>query len=127
MAAPHKKRPVYLNLLQIRLPLPGVVSILHRLSGVLLFLALPPLLMLFQASLGSAEQFGAIRASLGQPVFQLLLLGLLCGYLLHFFAGLRHLAFDLHWGTRLASARRSAMLALALALALTLAAGAALW
>ncbi|MHB9118355.1 MAG: succinate dehydrogenase, cytochrome b556 subunit [Burkholderiales bacterium] len=127
MAAQRKKRPVYLNLLQIRLPLPGVVSILHRLSGVLLFLALPPLLMLFQASLGSAEQFAAIRASLGQPVLKLLLLGLLCAYLIHFFAGLRHLALDLHCGTRLASARRSGLLALALALVLTLALGAALW
>lgn len=127
MAAQHKKRPVYLNLLQIRLPLPGVVSILHRLSGVLLFLALPPLLALFQASLGSAEQFEAIRSSLNQPFFKLLLLALLCAYLLHFFAGLRHLALDLHWGTRLANARRSAALALALALVLTLAVGVALW
>ncbi|MBZ0090820.1 MAG: succinate dehydrogenase, cytochrome b556 subunit [Sulfuricellaceae bacterium] len=127
MAAQHKKRPVYLNLLQIRLPLPGMVSILHRLSGILLFLALPPLLALFQASLGSAEQFGEIRASLGQPFFKLLLLALLWAYLIHFFAGLRHLALDLHWGTRLANARRSAVLALALALVLTLAAGVALW
>ena len=64
-----KQRPVYLNLVRIRLPLPGIVSILHRISGaVLFFVGLPLLLVALQRSLGSPEAFHGLRAALATPL-----------------------------------------------------------
>lgn len=122
-----KNRPKYLNLVQIRLPLPGLVSFLHRVSGAVLFLALPLLLSLFQRSLASPESFAALRDCLSGPISKLVLLGLLWAYLHHFFAGLRFLALDLHWGIALAPARKTSWAVLALSLGLLLMLGAALW
>lgn len=121
------KRPKYLNLVQIRLPLPGWVSFLHRVSGAVLFLALPLLLSLFQRSMAGPESFAAVRDCLSGPLPKLILLGLLWAYLHHFFAGLRFLALDLHWGVNLAAARKTSWAVFALSLGLLLALGAALW
>jgi succinate dehydrogenase / fumarate reductase, cytochrome b subunit len=98
-------RPIYLDLRQIRQPLPAIISLLHRISGVLLFLAIPWLLTLFQASLASAESFTTLQNSLG---VKLALFSLLAAYSYHLVAGLRFLLLDLHWGASLKSARRSA-------------------
>jgi succinate dehydrogenase, cytochrome b556 subunit len=120
-------RPKNLNLMQIRLPLPGFVSILHRISGALLFLALPLLLSLFQRSLADPESFAELRDGLAGPLPKLVMLGLLWAWLHHFFAGLRFLALDLHWGIGLVAARRTSWAVLALSLGLFLALGASLW
>lgn len=100
-------RPIYLDLRQIRQPLPAIISLLHRLSGVLLFLAIPLLLTLFQTSLASPETFSSLQSSLG---LKIALFILLTAYSYHFYAGLRFLLLDLHWGIRLESARLSAWL-----------------
>lgn len=121
------KRPKYLNLVQIRLPLPGWVSFLHRVSGAVLFLALPLLLSLFQRSLADPESFAAVRDCLSGPIPKLILLGLLWAYLHHLFAGLRFLALDLHWGVNLAAARKTSWAVFVLSLGLLLTLGAALW
>ena len=73
----NKKRPKHLALHLIKLPLPGIVSILHRISGLLLFLALPLLLLVFQYSLRSIETYTELVTILALPLFKLLLLGLL--------------------------------------------------
>jgi len=111
---PVVARPKNLNLLSIRLPVPAVVSILHRASGFLLFLALPVLLLAFQASLQSAEGFEQVLRALHHPLAKLAQWGLIVAFAHHFLAGLRHLAMDVHWGTPLAQARLSAKLVLAL-------------
>jgi succinate dehydrogenase / fumarate reductase cytochrome b subunit len=121
------KRPKHLNLMQIRLPLPGFVSILHRVSGALLFLAIPLLLSLFQRSLASPETFAALRDCLSAPLAKLILLGLLWAYLHHFCAGLRFLALDLHWGVALPAARATSWAVLVVSLGLTAILGALLW
>ncbi len=72
-----KQRPKYLNLAEIRLPLPGFVSILHRVSGALLFFGLPILIYLFSSSLDSTESFAQFSALAANPLVKLLLLGLL--------------------------------------------------
>ncbi len=131
-AAVRKARPKHLNLMQIRLPLPGVVSILHRVSGAGLFLCLPVLIGLFGASLGSPEQLDCYRTVvgftlIGIPVVKLLLLGLLWAYLHHFCAGMRFLLLDMHVGIELASARASAMAVLAVSLTLTVLLGVLTW
>jgi len=114
------KRPVYLNLAQIKLPLPALVSILHRISGMLLFLFIPFLLYLLQQSLSTQEQFAALQSWLNHPLMKLVMLGLTWAFLHHFFAGLRFLLLDLHIGTELRQARLLSVAVLVLSLIFTL-------
>lgn len=123
----NKPRPKHLALHLIKLPLPGIVSILHRISGLLLFVALPLLLLALQYSLRSVETYAQLQAVLAHPLLKLLLLGLLWAFLHHFCAGLRYLAIDLGYGVKLAQARNSSKLVLAVSIALTVLIGAGLW
>jgi len=122
-----KPRPKHLNLMQIRLPMPALISIMHRVSGAILFLALPLLLWLFQSTLESQASFAALQSVAGNPLMKIVLLGLLWGYLHHLLAGFRHLFLDLHIGVELETARLTSMIVLVAGIALTLAVGVALW
>ena len=123
----NKHRPKHLALHLIKLPLPGFVSILHRISGLLLFIALPLLLLMLQYSLRSIETYTQLLAVLAHPLVKLMLLGLLWAFLHHFCAGLRYLAIDLDYGVELAQARASSKMVLAVSLVLTVLLGARLW
>lgn len=123
----NKKRPKHLALHKIQLPLPGFVSILHRISGAVLFLALPLLLLLLDQSLRSIETYTNLTESLAHPVLKLGLLGLIWAFLHHFCAGLRYLAIDLHLLPNLAAARTSSKWVMGVSLALTVVSGAKLW
>lgn len=120
-------RPKHLNLMQIRLPLPAFVSILHRISGALLFLLLPVVLCLWGASLESPASFNVFKTWVAYPLTKLVLLALLWAYLHHFCAGLRHLALDMHLGLDLANARASSYAVLGVSLVATAVIGAMLW
>ena len=122
-----KPRPKYLNLFEIRLPVPGLVSIMHRVTGAALFLLIPLLLYLLQQSLASQQSFAEFKALLAQPLMKLVVIGLVWAYLHHFCAGVRHLALDLHIGTELSAARASSWAVLAVSIALTLAFGVLVW
>jgi succinate dehydrogenase / fumarate reductase cytochrome b subunit len=122
-----KARPKYLNLFQIRQPIPAIVSIMHRVSGAVLFLFLWIILWTLDRSLASPESFAELKATIDQPLVKLVLLALLWAFLHHTFAGIRHLAIDLHIGTALPKVRAMSFAALALGLGLTIAAGVALW
>ena len=123
-----KPRPVYLNLLAIRQPVPAVVSILHRASGAALFLiGLPLALWTLQASLASPEGYQRVAGFFAQPLVKVVLIGLVWAYLHHLIAGLRHLLADIHIGLELASARQSAAVTLVLGILLTLAIAVKLW
>ena len=116
-------RPVYLNLLRIHLPLPGWVSILHRVSGALLFAALPLGVWGLSVSLENEAGFQRVAGWIAHPLARLVLLGLIWAFAHHFFAGVRHLALDAHWGTDLKRARQSSVaVMLASGLAMLLAA-----
>ena len=119
-----KNRPKNLDLKSIRLPLPGIVSILHRISGADLFLLLPVLLWLLQTSLTSAETFAVVKGIAGHPLVKIVLLGLIWLYMHHFCAGIRYLLLDLHIGIDLESARVSSKIVFAVSIALTLIVGA---
>lgn len=121
------KRPKHLNLFKIKLPLPGVVSILHRASGALLFAAIPLFLAIFQLTLASAETFENVRQGLANPLVKLILIGLLWGFLHHFCAGLRYLAMDLDLGLDLRETRRNSWLVMIFSLTLTVLIGGWLW
>lgn len=122
----HTSRPVFLELWRIALPLPGVVSILHRLSGVLMALALPVAAILFHQALSGPEGFAAASAVLRSwPVGAMLSL-LLWSLLHHLFAGIRQLSMDANIGLDRPVARRNSwivLLAAAGATALLLALG----
>jgi len=127
MAELIKKRPKYLNLVQIKLPIAGFASILHRVSGIGLFLMLPLLIWLLELSLRSAESFQALQAVIANPFVKLVLIGLLWAFLHHFFMGIRILLIDVHVGVDKVHASMSAKAVLAVSLALTLILGAKLW
>jgi succinate dehydrogenase / fumarate reductase cytochrome b subunit len=99
--AVKKPRPEYRNIsigqiLTYRLPLAGRVSILHRVSGALLFLLLPFSLYLLEQSLTSELSFASLKAFFSYPLVKLIVLVLSWAYLFHFCAGLRHLLLDTH-------------------------------
>ncbi len=136
-----KKRPEFRNINALsdlpsyRLPAAGWVSILHRVSGVLMFLLMPFAIWMFDTSISSElsyERFtGAFSAGmLGLPgfVWKLVALALMWAYLHHFIAGVRHLRMDIsHDAVSKASGARSARVVLILSLALTVILGAKLF
>lgn len=123
-----KKRPKHLALFQIKLPLPGYISVLHRLSGFLLFFpGIPLFLWMLDQSLRSIETYTNLIDILAYPLLKLVLLGLLWAFLHHFCAGLRYLAIDLHLLPGLAAARTSSRWVLGVSLVLTVLLGARLW
>jgi succinate dehydrogenase / fumarate reductase cytochrome b subunit len=105
-------RPVYLNLFRLYLPITGWVSILHRLSGALLFLLLPLMIWGFALTLSSETGYAHAVAWLSTPATKLLTLVLVWALAQHLLAGLRHLAMDGHWGLQLTSARLSSVVVL---------------
>ena len=108
----QKNRPKNLNLLTIRLPINAVVSILHRASGIALFMVLPLLILAFQTSLQSEARYAALAALLGTWFLKLVLIGLSWAFFHHFYAGIRHLLQDVHWMTSLQKARFSSRVVL---------------
>lgn len=113
-------RPVYLNLFRLHLPISGWVSILHRLSGALLFFMLPMLVWGFALALSGEAGYARVTAYLTTPLAKGLALILVAGLAHHYFAGLRHLAMDAHCGVSLKSARLTSLVVL-------LATGVAVW
>lgn len=109
---PPATRPVYLNLFRLHLPITGWVSILHRLSGALLFFMLPVLVWGFALALSNETGFARVTARLATPFAKLVMLLCVAGLAQHFFAGLRHLAMDAHWGVSLKSARVTSLIVL---------------
>ena len=131
-AAAKKQRPKYLSLpailFQIRLPLPGWVSILHRVSGALLLFPFAAwLLYLLDVSLESEQGFAHIQEYLRMPLAKIGLLVLIWAYCHHFCAGVRYLLLDLNVGVELRPARISSAVVIVLSLALTVFLGAKLW
>ncbi|MCD9472962.1 succinate dehydrogenase, cytochrome b556 subunit [Photobacterium phosphoreum] len=121
-----KPRPQFRNLgvsqlLSYRLPPAAKTSILHRISGALLFFCLPLVILpLFALSVTSPESFAAIQGWVAHPLMKLILLVLIWGYMHHFCAGIRYLTLDLHIGNDRESSQRSGAIVLGVSLALTL-------
>ena len=130
-APARRVRPKYLNLqallFEIRLPLPGWISILHRVSGLLLFGALVWLLWMLDRSLASEAAFEKIKHYAGLWPVKVALLALVWAYCHHFCAGIRYLFLDLDKGVDLATARLTSGIVLGASLALTAFFGWKLW
>jgi len=124
-AAAKRPRPKYLTLpailFEIRLPMPGFVSILHRISGALLFFPFAAwLLYLLDTSLASEQGFARVKDHyLQMPIVKLALIVFVWAFAHHFCAGIRFLLLDINHGIELGPARRSAGLVLVVSLLLT--------
>ena len=122
--APNKKKREFRNihvsqLSLYRLPLAGVISFLHRVSGALMFLLLPLTLYMLDQSLLSEGTFEAFKGFVGNWFVKLVVLALSWAFLQHFFAGLRHLVMDNHIGIDKVSARKTSIAVFSCSLPLT--------
>lgn len=109
-----ENRPVYLNLLKIKLPLPGIVSFAHRITGVILFLSLPFAVYMLDLSVASPESFDKAQQILNQPLMLLIQVLLLWSLAHHFFAGIRFLLIDAEIGVEKDQSRAGAWLVIVL-------------
>jgi succinate dehydrogenase / fumarate reductase cytochrome b subunit len=121
------KRPVNLDLTTIHVPITAVVSILHRISGIVVFLFIPFILWMLGSSLSSAEHFAQIKNCFSSPLCRLVLWVLLSGLLYHLVAGIRHLLLDAHIGEDLHSGRIGANAVVVISIILIILAGIWLW
>ena len=103
-----QKRPKFLNLLQIRLPVTGINSIAHRISGALLFLAIPSLIYLFNLSLKDQASFQQLIQISQSMYFRIIITLLAWAIGHHVLAGIRFLLTDIDVGTSLGVAKRIA-------------------
>ncbi len=125
---PAKARPKYYDLNVANLPVAGFMSILHRVSGMVMFLFLIPLLLIIlQQTLQSEAGYDKWKTVFAHPLAKLALLGFTWAYLHHFFAGIRYLLLDVHIGIQKVPAQQSAKLVLVLAIVGTVIVGWLVW
>ena len=122
-----KKRPVNLSLPSISFPVTAIISILHRLSGILLFISLPFLLWGLNVSLTSPEGFDQMAHLLSGVWARLAGWIVMVGLFGHTIAGIRHLLMDIGIGETRAGGRLAAWIVAGLTLLFALAAGIWLW
>jgi succinate dehydrogenase / fumarate reductase, cytochrome b subunit len=123
----NQQRPVNLNLFTIKFPLPAIISILHRASGVFMFLLIPFLLWMLSASLSSPVSFESLQITLMGFGSKFVVWLLLSALLYHLVAGIRHLLMDIGFGESLAAGRVSSKIVLICSIILSILVGIWLW
>lgn len=124
----NSKRPVNLDLSTIKFPLPALTSIVHRITGVILFIGLIFGFWALDASLSSPEGFEAVRHALDENILaKLIAWGLLSALAFHFVAGIKHLLMDTGIGLELESANRKAQITVVASAVLVVLAGVWVW
>ena len=122
------KRPVNLDLMTIQLPLTAYTSILHRISGVLLFLAIPLFLCMLNDSLTSPESFDALKDNLNSSIlFRFIVWLCLSSFLYHLLAGIKHLIMDFGFAEEKESGKRASVVLLIASVVSVVLAGIWLW
>ncbi len=111
----------------MRFPPMAIASILHRVSGIILFLLLPYMLYFLGQSLQSEEAFMLLKMQLAAPGYKLVLWAFSAALTYHILAGIRHILMDIGWGEHLDAGRRSAVLVIAVSIILTLFLGIWIW
>jgi succinate dehydrogenase / fumarate reductase, cytochrome b subunit len=123
-----KQRPKNLDLTTIKLPLPGIVSILHRVTGAGMFVVLLPFALCgLQGTLRSEDSFRYWSDVLASVPAKLLVIALVWAYVHHLLAGIRFLSLDLHVGVDKPTARKTSGIVLVGGIVITLAIGALIW
>ncbi|MHC8306594.1 MULTISPECIES: succinate dehydrogenase, cytochrome b556 subunit [unclassified Pseudomonas] len=123
----NSQRPVNLDLRTIKLPITGVTSFLHRVSGIILFLGLGFMLYALGKSLGSEEGFADVKATLTSPLAKFVAWGLLSSLLYHLVAGVRHLIMDMGIGETLEGGKLGSKIIIAVSAVLIVLAGVWIW
>lgn len=123
----NKNRPVNLDISTIKLPVTAYVSILHRVSGVVLLAGVLILLWMLDTSLSSQEGFDSLKEILTAPFAKIVLWGVLAALAYHFVAGVRHLIMDMGVGESLEGGKLSAKIALFFSIVLIVLAGVWIW
>ncbi|MFV0457128.1 MAG: succinate dehydrogenase, cytochrome b556 subunit [Pseudomonas sp.] len=121
------QRPVNLDLRTIKLPVTAYTSIIHRVSGVILFVGVLIMLLALDASLSSEEGFAEVKAYLSSPLVKLIVWGLLSALLYHLVAGIRHLIMDAGHGETLEGGKLGSKIVIAVSVVLILLAGVWIW
>jgi succinate dehydrogenase / fumarate reductase cytochrome b subunit len=124
----NKKRPVNLDISTISMPVTAIVSILHRVTGVILFVGLVFLFYAFDASLSSQEGFDQVVDLLSSNFLaKFIVWGVVSALMYHFVAGVKHLFMDLGYFEELESGRQAAKANLVIAAVLVVLAGVWVW
>jgi succinate dehydrogenase / fumarate reductase cytochrome b subunit len=121
------QRPVNLDLRTIKLPVTAYTSILHRISGVILFVSLAIMLYALDKSLDSEEGFGQVKACLTSPLAKLVIWGILSALLYHLVAGVRHLIMDMGIGDTLEGGKLGSKIVIAVSVVVIVLAGVWIW
>lgn len=123
----NKKRPVNLDLSSMKFPPMAIASILHRISGLVLFLFLPIVLFIVGSSLQSEDAFMHTKLLIAGPFYKLVLWAFGAAMIYHILAGFRHILMDMGIGEHLCAGRRTAILVIALAVISTIFLGIWIW
>lgn len=123
----NKKRPVNLDLGSMKFPPMAIASVLHRVSGVVLFVLLPIMIFLLGQSLQSEEMFNQIKIKLSEPYYKFILWAFSTALIYHILAGIRHMIMDLGFGEDLCTGRRTSILVIVLAVIATIFLGIWIW
>lgn len=123
----NKKRPVNLDLGTLKFPVMSIASILHRISGLVLFLLLPMMLYFLKLSLDSLQSFADLQIMLASPWLKVLLWAFATALIYHLLAGIRHLLMDIGIGEHLEQGRKSAAFVIGCSVILTILLGIWIW
>lgn len=123
----NKKRPVNLDLSSLKFPPMAIASILHRISGIFLFVLLPIMLFILGQSLHTAETFSQMKIMIDNPFYKLVLWAFSASLAYHVIAGFRHLLMDMGFGEHLDTGRNTAILVIVLAVISTILLGIWIW
>lgn len=123
----NHQRPINLDLRSLRFPPMAIASILHRISGIVLFFILPFVLYLLSLSLRSSASFDDLQHLLAKPYCKVVLWAFSAALIYHILAGIRHLLMDMGVGEHLAVARRSAQVVITLGVVLAVCLGVWIW
>lgn len=125
--AVNSQRPVNLDLRTIKLPVTAYTSILHRISGVILFVGIAIMLFGLSKSLSSEEGFGDVKAYLTSPLAKFVIWALLSALLYHLVAGVRHLLMDTGVGETLEGGKLGSKIVIAISVVVIVLAGVWIW
>lgn len=123
----NKKRPVNLDLSTLKFPVMAIASILHRISGIMLFLLMPLMLYFLKLSLAGEQSFADLQITLSSPFLKLALLVFCASLIYHALAGFRHLFMDMGFGEHLAAARATSVFVIVSSVILTIFLGIWIW
>jgi succinate dehydrogenase / fumarate reductase, cytochrome b subunit len=123
----NKKRPVNLDLGTLKFPAMAIASILHRISGLVLFLLLPLMLYFLKLSLDGPTSYADLQMTLAKPFIKIILWGFSVALIYHVLAGIRHLLMDLGLGEHVSESRKSAIFVIGCSVILTIFLGIWIW